>query len=122
MVFCWPSRKEPADFDLQFSLALLVTVLVSYHAYAHDLSLLFLPLLLVANHLKTTLASTAQRKLAMMGPMFLLFLSPLYVLLWFYYGHLNLLGLALLWWAWELWREIRQQNPTLPSKELRGAS
>ena len=112
-VLHWPGRNEKTDFDLQFSLTMVITVLVSYHAYAHDLSLLLLPLLLVANRTLQTTLPSSQRKLALLGPMFLLFLSPLYVVLWFRYGHLNLLGVALLWWAWGLRQEIRQPSETV---------
>ena len=38
-------------FDFQFSLAAFVTVFVSYHALAYDLSILMLPTVLVANEL-----------------------------------------------------------------------
>jgi hypothetical protein len=62
-----------------------------------------------------------QRNRNMLAPMFLLYLSPLYMLLWFYWQHLNLLGLVLLWWTWALWREIRQQSKAT-SAELPGAS
>ena len=121
----WPKRSVRTDFDLQFSFVLVITVLVSYHAYAHDLSLLLLPLLLVANHVQSTSASFARGKLALLGPMFLLFWSPLYIVLRFRYAHLNLLALALLWWTWGLWREISRLQPVEPisrSLEFRGES
>jgi len=123
--FYWPNRNVPTDLDLPFSLAVVVTVLVSYHTYVHDLSLLLLPLLLVANYLHSTSAAFARKHLALMAPMFLLFLTPLYIVLRFRYGHLNLLALALLWWTWGIWREISRQPPAESisgSLKFRGAS
>jgi len=122
-VLCWPDKdkdKGRTNFDLSFSLVALIAVLVSYHAYAHDLSILLLALLLAAQHLRA-IPMADQRNRNMLAPMFLLYLSPLYMLLWFYWQHLNLLGLVLLWWTWALWREIRQQSKAT-SAELPGAS
>jgi hypothetical protein len=117
----WP-RNRQVNFDLHFSLVLVITVLVSYHAYAHDLSLLLLPQILVANYLLSHSISESV-KLSIVVPMFLLFLSPLYVILWFRYSYMNLLGLVLLWWAWQLWREMSRQRAKTPldSLELHGA-
>jgi len=120
-VLCWPDKDDGrTNFDLSFSLVASITVLVSYHAYAHDLSILLLALLLAAKPVRA-ISMADQRNRNMLAPMFLLCLSPLYMLLWFYYHHLNLLGLVLLWWTWALWREIRQPSKTT-SSELRGAS
>jgi hypothetical protein len=110
---CWPNKNVRTNFDLSFSIVVLITVLVSYHAYAHDLSILFLPLLLVANYVSETSWPAGQRNLNMLLPMFLLCLSPLYLLLWFHYQHLNLIGLVLVWWFLVLWWEIRQKSKTI---------
>lgn len=45
----WNFAGSGAVFDLGFSLAVVTTVLVGYHVIAHDLCLLLLPVLLVAN-------------------------------------------------------------------------
>ena len=56
--FCWPSKNVRTNFDLSFSIVVLITVLVGYHVYAYDLSILFLPLLLVANYVRETAPET----------------------------------------------------------------
>ncbi len=38
-------------FDLQFSLAIVATVLISYHLYTHDLIILTIPVILIANYI-----------------------------------------------------------------------
>ncbi len=43
-------RDSSAALDLQFSLAVIVAVLVSFHLYTHDLSVVVLPVLLVGEH------------------------------------------------------------------------
>ncbi len=49
-------------FNLRFSVTLMITMLVSYHFYIHDLSILALPLVLVVNHLaKSKDACSARR-------------------------------------------------------------
>jgi len=120
-VFFRPNKNKQTNFDLSFALAVLITVLVSYHAYAHDLSVLLLPLLLVANHLREASLPLDLKNGNMLMPMILLCVSPLYMFLWFRYQHLNLIGLVILWLSWALWREIRQRYESM-SPELCGAS
>jgi hypothetical protein len=48
----WPTHlHDERNFDLRVSLVLTLTVLASYHCYAHDLSLLIIPATLVAKHI-----------------------------------------------------------------------
>jgi hypothetical protein len=104
----WNFAATGAVFDLGFSLAVVTTVLVSYHVLPHDLCLLLLPVLLVANHL-LELAQSG-RRLALLAPMVVLFFTPVLMLLWFRYGQFSLLAPVLLLWWWGIAREISARS------------
>ena len=103
----WRVASTGTLFDLGFSLTLIVTVLVSYHALDYDLSLLFPAVLLLINHLQNAEPPHGWLRLALFGPIFILFLSPLYIMVLFLrYGHLTWLASVLLLWCWGLASEI----------------
>ena len=87
---------NPNLFDLKFSLAAFATVLVSYHALGYDLSILMLPTLLLANELlrKGNFGEWPTLLITCAGAV--LFFSPLPLLLSMRYGHLALMGSAVL--------------------------
>lgn len=111
----WQPGSAGTKFDLQFSLSIVVTVLISYHAFAYDLCLLLIPILLIANYLQGPTEFERTARLMLLGPVFVLFLSPLLMLLWLHYGQLNLLALVLGVWAWGIAREISRASQTAPS-------
>jgi len=111
----WQPGRAVTKFDLQFSLSIVVTVLISYHAFAYDLCLLLIPILLIANYLQGPTEFERTARLMLLGPVFVLFLSPLLMLLWLHYGQLNLLALVLGVWAWGIAREISRASQTAPS-------
>lgn len=94
--------------NMQFAWMIAIAVLLSFHAYAHDLSVLWLAVLLVADHLYRKFP--ARDRLIAWVPTILLCLSPLYVFLWFGLGRLNLLVFVLAWWTWAIWREIAKSS------------
>jgi len=97
-------------FDLGFSLVAVVTILVSYHALAYDLSLLLLPIVLVASHVDATADISAWKRVALLAPICILFFSPWLMLLSFR-GHLfNLIALVLLAWVWGISREMQRHS------------
>jgi hypothetical protein len=102
----WQAAKEGTAFDLGFSLVVVSTILVSYHANTYDLALLFLPVMLLTNHLAGAELKDRWNWLALIGPMLLLFVSPIQMLLLQKYGKLSLLSPVLLLWAWGLASEI----------------
>jgi hypothetical protein len=102
----WGRLHSSRQFDLQFSLAMVAAVLASYHAFPYDLSLLVIPLLLVVNYALETAALHRYRNAAFMLPTVLLFLTPLYMLLWLRLDHLNLFATVLLLWIWGIAQEI----------------
>ena len=98
-------------FDLSFSLAIIASVLSSYHAYVYDLSVLLIPALLIANY--CLLQPTAPRKWAMAAPIVILFLTPLHMALWFRMGLACLWAPVLLVWFWAITREMSRGDPRL---------
>ena len=94
------------EFDLGFALCVIVTVLVSYHTLAYDLSLLLLPLALTIQHFCSDGGVQPRARLSLFILLFLLFFSPLHAFLVMRDGHYNLFALVLLFWCWLLSREI----------------
>jgi alpha-1,2-mannosyltransferase len=97
-------RGVGPEFDLGFSLAVVIAVLVSYHAFEHDLTLLLLPIALVVNFVGARRLGRVRRA-ALIAPVLVLFFTPLYVWLSFQMRQTHLLALVLLAWAWALWLE-----------------
>ncbi len=79
----WPGRIEPASpvFQLAFALNLLMTLLLSYHSFLHDMSILFLMILLVGNVLAGPTRVTTRPRNILLVCCGLLFLSPLMLVL-----------------------------------------
>jgi hypothetical protein len=97
-------RAEHAErLDLAFSAAVLVSILVSYHAFMYDLSLLLLPVLFLVNF-----AVSKKRDMHWSStlPIALLFFTPLLMLLALGLGRLNFLVPVLLLWLSGMRREI----------------
>jgi len=79
----WASRQwRPTDlldtrsWNCGFSICLVVSYLVGYHSYCHDMSFLFLPILLV---LDRTLAEWRETSAGLKLVLGLMFVSPLYL-------------------------------------------
>lgn len=86
----WKAAPQQPGFALGFALTLAVAVMVSYHMMAHDLSVLLIPLLLAAEWLLRQRAPGIARRL-LTAALGVLFLSPIYFLLWFRYQRFSLL-------------------------------
>jgi hypothetical protein len=98
--------SQPEKFELQFSLAVVISGLVAWHTNAHDLSLLVLPLVLLADYSRHALPQAPGRRLALLLPVLPLLISPLWIVLWLAYGAVSLMAVPLLWWAWEIGKEL----------------
>jgi hypothetical protein len=100
LVFTAWKCRQPGHLDLQFSLALVTTVLISYHVVSYDLSMLLLPVALLTNSL---LAENRLRSLPAVLVGFgivALFLSPLQLYLSLRHKQYALMVFALLvWWV-----------------------
>lgn len=78
-----------------FAIAMLATFLVSYHGYNQDMSILFLPLeLLAARQLQNPLSS--RYDVALTLALGLMFFSPIYVALTFHFEQQHLFAFVLL--------------------------
>lgn len=104
-VMAWKSSL-PEKLDLQFSLAIVVAGLAGWHTNAHDLSLLVLSLVLVADYCVRALTSEPRRKFAVLLPVLPVLVSPLWIVLWLAAGAVNLMAFPLLWWTWAIAREL----------------
>jgi len=96
----WASRQwRPTDFldtrswNSGFSLCLVVSYLVGYHGYNHDMSFLLLPILLV---LERALAEWRETPAGLKLVLGLMFVTPLYLRLGALWPHENLFAIVLL--------------------------
>ena len=85
-------------FDLKFSLAAVATVLVSYHAMMYDLSLLMVPVLLLANQLLAQEKFRGYRSVLAIMAMATFFFAPLQLFLSLRHHRSAPLGWVLLLW------------------------
>lgn len=107
-VISWAATRRPGlrggntgVHDLDFSQALVATFLVSYHAFAYDLSIMLLPiLLLVAWVLANSRKTHGWPGVALKGPIVVLLFGPVFPLLWLRLHTMNLLAVVLLLWMW----------------------
>ena len=109
LVTAWECRKSGGNnlFDLKFSLATIATVLVSYHALAYDLSVLMLPVLLMAQELLGKGKFRGYRSVfAAVG---ILFFPPLQLVVYARYHRAALLGWVLLLWLFGVAKQISFQ-------------
>lgn len=90
--------------DLIFCQAVVVSLLVSYHSFAYDLSLLLLPIFLLLPRWRE--GPHGMARFALFGPGVLLLFGPIFPLLWLRWHVLNLIALVLLFWMWGLDREV----------------
>jgi hypothetical protein len=97
----WAARQweaaDPSDaarWNNGFSIALIVTFLVSYHGYNQDMSILFLPLALLFDRLLQTRPQGWYNFALKLG-LGLMFFSSLYQILTLHYSHQHLFALVL---------------------------
>jgi hypothetical protein len=94
---CWhvqPGRQ----FVLGFSLCLTVTIITSYHLLVHDLSVLMLPILLVAELIVAGQIVGPARRI-LVASLTALFLTPVYAVLQFWLREMNLMVTAVAMFA-----------------------
>jgi hypothetical protein len=104
----WAGRAPArvGKFELQFSLAVLVSVLIAWQTNVHDHSLLILPVVLVADYCLRAIMQTPARRFRLLLPVLPLLISPLWMVLWLVLHDVNLIAIPLLWWTWRIGREI----------------
>ncbi len=94
----WWRGQAGRQFVLGFSLCLTVTIITSYHMLTHDLSLLILPVLLLAELLASGEVVGLARRL-LVASIAVLFLTPLYAVLEFWLQEMNLMVFAVAMFA-----------------------
>ena len=105
--------RRTANVGLAFSSALVATVLTSYHAFMYDLALLLWASLLVLSYLRD--AATKPDALSLwliLGPVGVLFSTPLLMLLWLHLSRLNLLAPILGLWLYGIAKEVSRSKVT----------
>ena len=112
MLFLFAAMKgreaSPWKLDLQLSLAIAVAGLIAWQTNMHDLSLLVLPLVLIVDYCLSVLAQEPRRRLFLLLPVLPVLISPLWIVFWLVGGAVNLMAIPLLWWVWEISKEIVQ--------------
>jgi len=92
----WRCRGGTNLFDLKFSLAAVATVLVSYHGLGYDLSMLMLPILLLANEMLCLGKIRGLPGFLTIAAIAVLFFSPLQLVLLLRSNRLGLMGWVVL--------------------------
>jgi hypothetical protein len=98
--------NNPRHFGLQFSLAIAISGLIGWHTNAHDLCLLVLPLVLMADYSTRELAAEPRRRRALWLPLLPVLVSPFWIALWLRYGQVSVMAIPLLWWTWAIGKEL----------------
>jgi hypothetical protein len=110
------------QIELRFSQAIVTAVLIGWHTNTHDLSLLVLPIVLVANYCRSSHVPVS-RKRALLIPVLPLLVSPLWIELWLESSKVNLMAIPMLWWIWEIRKELSRDGelPVADTLSPRGA-
>lgn len=106
----WSGLKfvGPRKIELQFSLAIVVAGLIAWQTNTHDLSLLVLPLVLIADYCLFAMPQPRRDRFVLLHPVWPLLISPLWMGLWLVWGKVNLMAVPLLWWVWKISRAERE--------------
>jgi hypothetical protein len=99
-------ENQRIRLELKFSLATVVSVLIAWQTNMHDLSLLILPVVLMADYCLRALPENSWRRRGLLLPVLPLLISPLWLVLWILKGDVNLMAIPLLWWVWEIGKEL----------------
>jgi hypothetical protein len=102
------------DLRLQFSLAVVVSVLIAWQTNAHDLSLLVLPLVLLADYCLQR--RTGRLRFALLYPVYPLLLSPVWMWLWLGVAKVNLVAIPMLAWVLVIGRELLRNSKPAPGR------
>jgi hypothetical protein len=98
--------NDRESFRLSVACAVMVGVLLGYSTNTYDLSLLVLPIAIVANYCLGELSGQRAAKMAIILPAVPLLVSPLWFFLWLRWQRTNLMAISLLWWLFAVRHEI----------------
>jgi Glycosyltransferase family 87 len=109
----------PEYFDVAFSITLIAAVLVGYHSFIYDLSVLLIPVAVTLGIVLRSPSLPRFLRSALVIPVIALFCAPLYLLLWFGVHHPNLMALFLiLWFVTLLKAQSRTTSPNVVNPAL----
>jgi hypothetical protein len=104
----WVARRwdqtRGQRFNLAFASTLILAVVISYHAYAYELTVLLLAIVLLLDG-SYLMELKSRRGAVLFAPPLLLYLTPLWMVLWFRLNALFILAPVLLLWGWAVVRE-----------------
>jgi Glycosyltransferase family 87 len=109
VVFACNVARSRCRFDLCFSLAVIAALLVGFGTNTYDLSLLVLPVLLLANYVQN-LEAKQSTVLHLLLPIVPLLISPIWFLLWLKWERLNVIAVFLIWWLFAIRHELRKHT------------
>jgi hypothetical protein len=98
--------SHPEMFKLNLACAVITAVLVGYNTNTYDLSVLILPLAVLADHCLSARSGGRTVRAAAVIPVLPLLLSPLWFFIWLGWGRTNLMAIFLLWWLYAMRQEI----------------
>ncbi|MGA8438994.1 MAG: glycosyltransferase family 87 protein [Candidatus Sulfotelmatobacter sp.] len=114
----WKGRRRipHENLELRFALAVIVSVLIAWQTNMHDLCLLVLPAVLVADYCVRVPTQRAEKLVGRFGlllPVLPLLISPLWLVLWIAEGAVNLMAIPLLWWVGWIGKKLSHDNINL---------
>lgn len=95
--------------------AVISAVLFGFNTNTYDLSLLILPLALVADYCMQQWAERRMPSPSLFLPAMPLLLSPFWFFLWMRWQRVNLMAIFLLWWFFAIRREILRASAGVPA-------
>jgi Glycosyltransferase family 87 len=119
----WHSAEAaPEKFDLAFSVTLIATVLVGYHSFIYDLTVLLIPVAVTLGVLLRSRSLSPWIRSSLIIPVVAFFCTPLYLFLWFRLHHPNLMALFLILWFAALFKTASQTSAWKSSNQAIPAS
>jgi hypothetical protein len=101
---------RPENLELRFSLAIIVSVLIAWQTNMHDLSLLVLPAVLMADYclraLRRKKGQKFVKRFGLLLPILPALDQPAVACALDREGSVNLMAIPLLWWVWEIGKEL----------------
>jgi hypothetical protein len=105
-----PSVGSGRSLRLCFACVVVAAVLSGYSTNTYDLSLLVVPLALVADYCIVNIRADRRRRARLIAPAIPLLISPVWFFLWMRWERVHLIALFLLWWLYTMRSEARQNR------------
>jgi hypothetical protein len=110
------SATTPNLFELKFSLALVVTALISYHVVSYDLSMLLVPIVLLLNYFVTENRFHKESGVLVGLAIAALFFSPVQLFLSLQYKRFGLMAFVLLLLMYGIVQELSSRSREVEAK------